>query len=169
MTHPREKQLFDALAAAHAKRKAAGEKFTEAEWLAVAKPFCRAAPRKKSTSKMTDEEWLADLEQDPALTGVDVRQELGVAQFWLKGHPGRKFTRAFFRNWLIRAVARGEVKVNGAGQSSRKRLILDVYVEPENWRPVFAKLFPGLPPDVLARDWFAHGTDTRKKILEAML
>ena len=44
----------------------------------------RRAPRKKSTALMTDEEWIAHLEAEPSLAGVDIRREIGKAQFWAR-------------------------------------------------------------------------------------
>lgn len=138
-------------------------------WLAIVATFLQKLKpvRKKAVSAMTDEEWLVSLETDPVLAGVDVRQQLGIAQFWLKGKPKRKFTRPFFRNWLIGAIERGEVKIDGAGQSSKRKVVPDIYVEPEGWQVVAAKLYPGT--DIATRAWKDLGTDYRRKILEAML
>lgn len=165
MSAPREKQLFDALAAA---RRANGGTLPEPLWLATARPFCVAAPRKKAGAKSTtpDEDWLLDLEADPANAGVDVRRELGKAQFWAKNNR-RQCTRKFFVNWLLNPRIERVIGAQGAGASSFKRPAPDVYVEPDGWRPVAERLFPGT--DIGARAWGDIGTDIRKKILEAML
>jgi len=47
-------------------------------------------PKSKRPCQMPDEEWIKSLEGEPALAGVDVRKEIGKAQFWTKqrnSHP----------------------------------------------------------------------------------
>jgi hypothetical protein len=68
---------------------------------------------KKKVSDMTDEDWLISLEHEPALKGLNVRQEVGRAQFWCKQNK-RLPTRRFLVNWLNKAEKVVELKNQGA-------------------------------------------------------
>lgn len=57
---------------------------------------------KRQVKLASDEEWLKGIEAEPAMQGIDVRQELGKAQFWCKAR-NRQCTRKFFENWLLKA------------------------------------------------------------------
>jgi hypothetical protein len=70
-------------------------------------------PVKRKTVVKTDEEWISELEADPVNSGLNVRQELGKAEFWCRENH-RICTRRFFTNWLLKA----ERKVGGQGGSS---------------------------------------------------
>lgn len=60
-------------------------------------------PKKvKRIVKQTDDEWIESLQLDPLFVGVDVRKELGKAQFWCRENT-RQCTRKFFTNWLNKA------------------------------------------------------------------
>ena len=84
----------------------------------------------------SDEAWLAELEREPSLAGIDIRRELGKAQFWAKNNR-RDCTRKFFLNWLNSPRCERRVVANGVGASSfaapKKG---DVYSEPHDWRRV---------------------------------
>jgi len=56
------------------------------------------AKRKPKVSEMTDEDWLISLESEPSLKGINIRQELGKAQFWCKQNK-RVFYRYLHRYW----------------------------------------------------------------------
>jgi hypothetical protein len=113
---------------------------------------------------MSDEEWITDLEREPSLAGVDIRREIGKAQFWAKQNT-RKPTRRFLINWLNKAER--IVGASFARDSSRKLTSPDVYVEPTGWEIHAETLFPGV--DITARKWADLPTDARAKIIKAML
>ena len=46
------------------------------------------------------EEYLAEMKVDPGYSHVDFPWELTKMRTWLKDHLGRKFTKAFARNWI---------------------------------------------------------------------
>ena len=62
---------------------------------------------------MSDEEWVRSLEAEPALKGINVRQEIGRAQFWCKQNK-RVPTRRFLVNWLNKAEKVVDLKAMGA-------------------------------------------------------
>jgi len=87
-------QLFDSLSSEASRL---GRRLTRDEWLGVVRaewakvgasnPMGLQSPRKKrSVSSMTDEEWVASLEQEPSLKGINIKQEIGRAQFWCKNN-----------------------------------------------------------------------------------
>jgi hypothetical protein len=119
---------------------------------------------KKSAAKMADDEWIASLEKEPALRGVDIRREIGKAQFWAKNHR-RQATRAFIVNWLMKADRTLTVEMNG--QTSRATVSPDPYKEPPNWRPVAAQLYPDTDY-FTGRDWLDVSLDYRKAIVNQM-
>jgi hypothetical protein len=57
---------------------------------------------KRQVKLAAEEEWLSELEANPVSAGLDVRRELGKAQFWCRENR-RVCTRRFFTNWLIKA------------------------------------------------------------------
>ncbi len=60
-------------------------------------------PKKvKRVVKQTDDQWIEALQADPVFAGIDVRRELGKAQFWCREN-NRQCTRKFFTNWLNKA------------------------------------------------------------------
>jgi hypothetical protein len=126
--------------------------------------FTSKPERKKSAAKMADDEWIASLEKEPALRGVDIRREIGKAQFWAKNHR-RQATRAFIVNWLMKADRTLTVEMNG--QTSKATVSPDPYKEPPNWRPVAAQLYPDT--DYFTdRDWPDVSLDYRKAIVNRM-
>lgn len=125
-------------------------------------------PRKKAVSKMSEEEWIVHLEAEPALRGVDVRRELGRAQFWCKEN-NRICTRKFFVNWLGKA-AHSAVMTPGAGQSSFRRVDPNTNVEPQGWYAVAVKLYGEFAAEAMKADGWAKTDDYyRKAIVKAML
>lgn len=125
------------------------------------------ARKKKPTSQMTDEEWLKHLESEPSLAGVDIRRELGRAQFWCNEN-GRKCNRRFFVNWLGKADR--SVSVKGAGQSSRPRIDPNLTVEPEGWYFVALNKWGVTAADGLKeKGWKAMDTYYRTEIIRVMI
>ena len=62
----------------------------------------RAAPKAKTET--TEEEWLDHLQAQPAMRGVNVRQEHGKYLFWCGQAHNRIYpTRRRFANWLLKA------------------------------------------------------------------
>jgi hypothetical protein len=66
---------------------------------------------KRAAKTTTDEEWIAALESDPANAGLNVRQELGRANFWARENH-RICTRRFFANWLLKAERNVDAATN---------------------------------------------------------
>jgi len=81
-----------------------------------------AAPKKKKkVSEMGDEEWIRSLEEEPALNGINIRQEIGRAQFWCKQNK-RQPTRRFLVNWLNKAERIVDLKAAGATHATGLKL-----------------------------------------------
>lgn len=132
---------------------------------AVSQPS-KAPKRAKVTT--TDEEWLAGLENEPALKGIDIRRELGRAQFWCKDKR-RKCTRDFFRNWLLKAER--TVQVNGEGLSSTTaKIAMDPTREPAaDWRAALCRKHPAIDPETLKdKAWRDLAPDLRMDALRAL-
>lgn len=119
-------------------------------------------PRQKAQTS-TDNDWIAELEQDPALTGIDVKKQLGMAQFWCR-QRNRKCTRLFFLNWLQKAER--VITVNADGLSSKVTVMASIYHEPEHWEVIAARIYN---PDIAARmkenGWSQISPDMRAKII----
>jgi len=57
--------------------------------------------KRQKVKLASEEEWVKEIESDPVMKGIDVRQELGKCQFWCK--TNRKVcTRKLFTNWLLK-------------------------------------------------------------------
>jgi hypothetical protein len=76
--------------------------------LAILKDIQNRLPKAKP---QTDEAWLVGLRSDPAYVGIDIDHELRKMDRWLAQNPGRKRTRKFIENWLLRAEKTVTVKV----------------------------------------------------------
>jgi hypothetical protein len=50
--------------------------------------------------RLSDVEWFESLKSK--LPGIDMESQRRKAEIWLLAHPGRKFTRKFFTNWVLR-------------------------------------------------------------------
>lgn len=74
----------------------------------------------RNTSQMSDSEWVESLENEPALKGINVRQEIGRAQFWAKNNK-RVPTRRFLVNWLNKAEKVVDLKAMGATHATGLR------------------------------------------------
>lgn len=79
------------------------------------------AKRKPKVSDMSDEDWLLSLEAEPALKGINIRQELGRAQLWCKQNK-RVATRRFLMNWFMKAEKIVDLKSAGASHASGLKL-----------------------------------------------
>ncbi len=116
---------------------------------------------------MTDEEWLKHLEAEPSLVGVDIRRELGKAQFWCNENS-RQCTRKFFTNWLNKAPR--TITVSGAGQTSRRQVSADINVEPAGWFAVAVRLFGQYAADQFKESgWRGIDPHYRKQIVKELL
>lgn len=123
--------------------------------------------KKKPTSQMTDTEWLTHLEAEPSLAGVDIRRELGRAQFWCNEN-NRRCNRRFFVNWLGKAPR--TITTPGAGQSSRPRVDPNLNTEPEGWYFVALKKWGATAADGLkAKGWKGMDTYYKTEIVRLML
>ncbi len=102
-----------------------------------------AEARKRTPKKAqeTDQEWLANLEADPALKGINVKQEIGRAQFWCRQNK-RVPTRRFLVNWLGKAERVIELKSAGAQYATG--LKLPPPKGPDGWEEWLAS---NMPPD----------------------
>ena len=107
-------------------------KFSRRLWIEKVAEFIAAwhasnDPKKvKRVVKQTDDEWIEGLQADPLFAGVDVRKELGKAQFWCREN-GRQCTRKFFTNWLNKADR------NLAANGTTTRKPVAVNAEPVGW------------------------------------
>ena len=123
-------------------------------------PFVKSKVIPKTS---TDNDWIGELEQDPALAGIDVKKQLGMAQFWCRNN-NRLCTRKFFVNWLQKAER--TITVNADGQSSKVTLKADIYTEPQHWELIAARIYN---PDIAARmkenGWPNLSPDMRNNIL----
>lgn len=72
----------------------------------------KGAKREKKT-ELTDEQWVAEMEREPALKGINIRREIGLAQLWCKQNR-RVPTRRFLTNWFNRAEKVVDLKAMGA-------------------------------------------------------
>ena len=70
-------------------------------------------PRRVKKAAQTDEEWVRELEAEPSLKGINIKQEIGRAQFWCKQNK-RVPTRRFLINWLNKAERVVDLKAMGA-------------------------------------------------------
>lgn len=122
--------LFDAgFLLAHRKR-------SSSKTLAPRKPnACLEKDREKekdnsssvvSFSRLSDTEWLDSLKGNPAYQHLNIDSEWEKAKAWMSVHPGRKFTRKFFINWLNRAQASTVSKPNGGYHSHFATLLHDL-------------------------------------------
>lgn len=74
----------------------------------------------------SEEEWLKGIEADPAMKGIDVRQELGRCQFWCKG-ARVVATRARFIKWLLKADRTVGASYDGVTSRARPQPAKRVY------------------------------------------
>ena len=116
-------------------------------------------PPGKKPSEMTDEEWIVHLEAEPHLSGIDIRKEIGAAQFWARENH-RLPTRPFLVNWLKKAPR--TLTANLAGQTTRAVKAAGVEPEPAGWRDQF--------PDFIdrAKPWAALQPAQRQHIINHM-
>ncbi len=128
----------------------------------------------KRTLKMaTEEEWIKGIEADPAMQGIDVRQELGRAKFWCKSR-NRQCTQKFFENWLLKAEKTVVRSYDGATskpakpQPPKPRYTLETPVP--GWPLILRNYLQTPEPlaDVLCeKDWHDLPVDVREKIIHA--
>ncbi len=170
-----ELRLYDELAKTAVDLK---RRLTRDEWLKITRDFLARefpaqkgskAPKKKPVSKMTDEEWLVHLESEPTLKGVDVRRELGKAQFWCNENS-RKCSRRFFVNWVNNPRVERTITVDGAGKTSRAQVSADINVEPAGWFAVAVRIYGQFAADQFkAEGWRKVDPYYRKAILKELL
>lgn len=72
-------------------------------WQALNKPVKAPRTPKPPSDALSDAEWLKSLSESPANRGVDMQGEYEKAQFWVREQVGRRFTRRFFVQWLLKA------------------------------------------------------------------
>ncbi len=108
-----------------------------------------AKKRKSGKVELSDEEWVAGLEGEPALKGINVRQEIGRAQFWCKQNK-RVPTRRFLVNWLNKAEKVVDLKAMGAQHATG--LKLPAPDGPEGWL-----VWLNTELSLLSEDHPAHG------------
>jgi hypothetical protein len=130
---------------------------------------------KRQVKLAADEEWLKGIEGEPAMQGIDVRQELGKCQFWCKQRQ-RVCTRKTFENWLLKAdrsIIRsydGATSKPAKPQPPKPRFTLDTPVP--GWpRLLRFEVFPNTPDEELdllcSKDWSELPADIREKIIHA--
>lgn len=94
---------------------------------------------KKKKRLATEDEWLRDMQDDPAMVGVDVRKALAEAQFWAKNNS-RVCTRRFFCQWLLNP--RNRPILNGGGQAPRQQKAPAVETSFPGWLAILNTLYP---------------------------
>ncbi len=82
--------------------------------------------KKQKVRLASEEEWLKEIESEPAMKGIDVRQELGRCQFYCKNN-NRICTRKTFTNWLLNPLTQKAVLASYDGATSRPK---PAYVKP---------------------------------------
>lgn len=131
---------------------------------------------KRKVQLASEEEWLKEIEADPAMAALDVRKELGMAQFWCKPR-NRQCTRKFFlETWLMRALKDSKTvgrSYDGATskpakpQPPKPRYTLDTPVP--SW-PMLLRNYITLSPEETDRlcllDWDQLPVDVRTKIIQ---
>lgn len=130
----------------------------EKQFNAGAKP---PAKKKLSLIGLCDEEWIAELEQEPAYRGIDIKRELGKCQVWMKLRA-RQATRRTFINWLNKAEK--TIGYSGEGKSSAAPTRQNPYAEPADWRERAERAYPDL--DFTDKEWNDLGVITRTEILK---
>lgn len=100
-----------AYSALQSKAASLGRKLSASEIIAVLDEM-RPATQKKNP-ELSDEQWIVSLETEPSLKGINIRQEIGRAQFWCKQNK-RVPTRRFLVNWLNKAEKVVDLKAMGA-------------------------------------------------------
>ena len=111
----------------------------------------------------TDNDWITQLEQDPALSGIDVKKQLGMAQFWCRNN-NRLCTRKFFVNGLQKAER--TITVNADGMSSKVTLKADIYTEPQHWELIAARIYSeDIAKRMKENGWTNISPDMRNNIL----
>jgi hypothetical protein len=77
--------------------------------------------KKQRVKLASDEEWLKVIEANPIMQGIDVRRELGIAQFWCKPR-NRQCTRRFFEEtWLVNRLKEQTISRSYDGATSRPK------------------------------------------------
>ncbi len=163
-------EIVDAISAAMKQAERGGKKLMRADAINLVREKLKKPPKAKGTRPcgLTDELWIVTLEAEPSLKGVNVREQLAIAQFWCKEH-GKQCTRKFFGNWLIRC---DRTITHPGGKTST--LKMDLYTEPDNWRTevVRVKLKSAASAEVwaniCARKWMDLSPDMRADILKAL-
>ena len=118
-----------------------------------------------------EEEWIKQLEADPVTKGIDVRKELGKAQFWCK-EKRRVCTRAFFTNWILKADKAVNFTYDGASSrpvKSTARPTFTTETPVPGWPLLLRSQVSDLPEseiDLLcAGDWNELPINVRTKII----
>jgi hypothetical protein len=89
--------------------------------LELQKEWEKKPKRAKKVAEMSDAEWVAYLEGEPALSGINVKQEIGRAQFWCRNNK-RVPTRRFLVNWLNKAEKVVDLKAMGATHATNLKI-----------------------------------------------
>ncbi len=103
----------------------------------AAKEFPPKEKKPRATAAELDEIWLCEMENDPAMRGVDVRGQLAAAQFWCKNN-GRICTRRFMTTWLLNPKHRAVVNPGGP----LGRPVVNGQTAPAGWLAKLNELFP---------------------------
>lgn len=127
--------------------------------------------KERAVKLATEEEWIQSLEKDPALTGMDIRRELGKAIFWCNNNS-RKCTRKFFANWLIKAQGAQGVYDGKSSRPPKEAPPKPVY-SPEipvpGW-PLLLRREVDVPDEkvdqLCAGDWHELPLEIRNKIIQ---
>lgn len=94
---------------------------------------------KKKKRLATEDEWLREMEEDPAMAGVDVRKALANAQFYCRNNS-RICTRKFFSNWLLNDKNRPIL--NGGGHAPKPTKTPNIETPFPGWLKIMNDLYP---------------------------
>lgn len=130
------------------------------------------AAKKTVRRKESEEEWLRGIEADPAMAGLDVRQELGKCQFWCKQH-GLIASRARFTNWLLKADRKVGFTYDGASSRPKPiphKPVYSVEIPVPGWAMLLryqsdTGMSEAELDRVCALDWHELPVDLREKII----
>ena len=130
--------------------------------------------KKTRRKKECEEEWLRGIETDPAMAGVDVRQELGKCQFWCK-QRGLIASRARFTNWLLKADKKVGFAYDGASSRPKpvaKAPVYSVEIAVPGWAMLlrYGPQFDMSAEEMdrlCALEWAELPVTLRQKIIEA--
>lgn len=142
------------------------------EGLAKEKAPVKTIPKRKPMNQMSEEEFILYLENEPALSGVDVKREIGRCQFWCSAN-GAQPTRLRIFKWLMKAER--DVKFSGAGKSSKPPVIspkafFTIETPVPGWPFILRHKIESIPEpernELCKLDWLELSEEVRRLIIK---